>query len=129
MRKCLPLISLLLMLWLLPCKAQREYHLLMQVKGQELTSICVIDTVSDGNLVGTVINEFGAKAFDFTYTNGKVKVLNVVAFLDKWYIRRVLRRDLKHILPTLPPDKESYYKRRWISYTFTPMTSDNEADQ
>ena len=76
-----------------------------------------------------MINEFGAKAFDFTYTNGKVKVLNVVAFLDKWYIRRVLRRDLKHILPTLPPDKESYYKRRWISYTFTPMTSDNEADQ
>lgn len=129
MRKCLPLISLLLLLWLQPCRAQREYHLLMQVKGQELTSICVIDTVSDGNLVGTVINEFGAKAFDFTYTNGKVKVLNVVAFLDKWYIRRVLRRDLKHILPTLTPDKESYYKRRWISYTFTPMTSDNEADQ
>ena len=129
MRKCLPLISLLLLLWLQPCRAQREYYLLMQVKGQELTSICVIDTVSDGNLVGTVINEFGAKAFDFTYTNGKVKVLNVVAFLDKWYIRRVLRRDLKHILPTLPPDKESYYKRRWISYTFTPMTSDNEADQ
>lgn len=122
MRNCLPLISLFLLLWLQPCVAQREYHLLMQVKGQEVTGICVIDSVADGGLVGTVINEFGAKAFDFTYNNkGKVKVLNVVAFLDKWYIRRVLRRDLAKILPTLPKDEESHYKRRWITYTFTPI--------
>ena len=122
MRNCLPLISLFLLLWLQPCVAQREYHLLMQVKGQEVTGICVIDSVADGGLVGTVINEFGAKAFDFTYNNkGKVKVLNVVAFLDKWYIRRVLRRDLAKILPTLPKDEESCYKRRWITYTFPPI--------
>ena len=122
MRNCLPLISLFLLLWLQPCMAQREYHLLMQVKGQEVTGICVIDSVADGGLVGTVINEFGAKAFDFTYNNkGKVKVLNVVAFLDKWYIRCVLRRDLAKILPTLPKDEESHYKRRWITYTFTPI--------
>ena len=120
MRNCL-LFSLLLLL----CQTgmaqetgdsvvSREYNLLMQVKGQELTSICMM-------------NEMGMKAFDFTFDRGKAKVLNVVAFLNKWYIRKVLRKDLAYILPRLEPEKESHFERRWITYTFTPMN--HETDQ
>lgn len=133
MKNCLLFISLLFLLCQ-PCVAQetgdsvvsREYNLLMQVKGQELTSICMMNVSPDGSIVGTVVSEMGMKAFDFTYDHGKAKVLNVVVFLNKWYIRRVLRKDLAYILPKLEPDQECHYKRRWITYTFTPMN--NETD-
>ena len=134
MRNCLLFVSLLLLL----CQSalaqetgdsvvSREYNLLMQVKGQELTSICMMNVSPDGSMVGTVVNEMGMKAFDFTFDRGKAKVLNVVAFLNKWYIRKVLRKDLAYILPRLELEKESHFERRWITYTFTPMN--HETDQ
>lgn len=142
MRSCLRLISLLLLLWQAPCMAQ-EYNLLMQVRGQEITGICVISTTPENEVVGTVVSEFGVKAFDFTYANGKAQVLNVIAMLDKWYIRKVLRKDLAFILENLPQRQDAVKKKRRLSflpngdiemknerfnirYTFTPM--DHETD-
>ena len=145
MRSCLRLISLLLLLWQTPCMAQ-EYNLLMQVRGQEITGICVINTTPENEVVGTVVSEFGVKAFDFTYANGKAKVLNVIAMLDKWYIRKVLRKDLAFILENLPKGQDAVKKKKKrsisflpngdiemknsrfnIRYTFTPMS--HETDQ
>ena len=116
----------------------QEYNLLMQVRGQEITGICVINTTPENEVVGTVVSEFGVKAFDFTYANGKAKVLNVIAMLDKWYIRKVLRKDLAFILENLPQGQDAVKKKRSISflpngdiemkngrfnirYTFSPM--------
>lgn len=50
--------------------------------------------------MGSAINEFGIKGFDFILDKqkGKVKLRNVVKFLDKWYIKRVLRADLALLL-------------------------------
>ena len=75
-----------------------EYHLTMQVRGHEITGICMMSQSADHGIMGTVISEFGMKAFDFIYDNGKVQLLNIVAFLDKWYIRKVLKKDLAFIL-------------------------------
>jgi hypothetical protein len=75
-----------------------EYHLTMQVRGHEITGICMMNQSTDHGIMGTVISEFGMKAFDFIYDNGKVQLLNIVAFLDKWYIRKVLKKDLAFIL-------------------------------
>lgn len=122
----------------------QEYNLLMQVRGQEITGICVINTTPENEVVGTVVSEFGVKAFDFTYANGKAKVLNVIAMLDKWYIRKVLRKDLAFILENLPQGQDAVKKKRSISflpngdiemkngrfnirYTFSPMN--HETDQ
>lgn len=119
----------------------QEYNLLMQVRGQEITGICVINTTPENEVVGTVVSEFGVKAFDFTYANGKAKVLNVIAMLDKWYIRKVLRKDLAFILENLPQGQDAVKKKRSISflpngdiemkngrfnirYTFSPMKSE-----
>lgn len=139
MRRCLLFISLTLLLCLEV--AGQEYNLLMQVRGRELTGVCVMDSRPDGSIMGTVVSEFGMKAFDFTYTNGKAKVLNVVSFLNKWYIRKVLRKDLAFILSNLPQGQTVENKKRKITfspdgridvvngkfnihYTFTPMTSE-----
>lgn len=156
MRRCLALISLLLVLCVVPYAAQakgnasslvsdttvceEEYNMLMQVRGNEITGICVMNVGGDNSIVGTIVNEFGVKAFDFISSNGKTKVLNVMGPLDKWYIRMVLRKDFafflanrkggkdvrkgKRVIKFMPNgDIEVFNKRIKIHYTFTPMRS------
>ena len=143
MRRFLTLTSLLL--WgLTAClsqEASREYNLLMQMKGQEMTSICVMELSDGQDIVGTVMNEFGVKAFDFTFDGNKAKICNVVGPLNKWYIKRVLKtyfslllsniRQGTHVTKkkrqlTFSPDGEIHLvnDRYNIHYTFTPMNSE-----
>ena len=147
MRRCLTLISLLI--WsLMTCLAQddsREYNLLMQIRGQELTSICIMDFTDGQDIVGTVVNEFGVKAFDFTFDGSKAKICNVVGPLNKWYVKKILRADFSFILSnirqgsdvtkkkrklTFLPDGEIQFTndRYNIHYTFTPLNSEHETD-
>ena len=93
-----------------------EYNLRMQFRGHEITGICVINKTNDSNLVGTVINEFGMKAFDFVYSNGKIKLINIISFLDKWYIRKVLKKDLSFIFTYMPKGIDFERKYRRISF-------------
>lgn len=146
MRRCLIFIELLFLL--LPCMAteSREYQLLMEIRGQEITSICMMNVEDDGSIVGTVVNEMGVKAFDFTYANGKAKVINVLGPLNKWYIRMVLRKDFGFILSNIDRHQDVVYKKRSmtftpdgdivvkndkynIRYTFTPTQENHETDQ
>ena len=99
-----------------------------------------METAADGSIVGTVVNEFGIKAFDFTFANGKAKVFNVIGPLNKWYIRKVLKGDFTFLLSnmkksgdvkkkkrrlTVTPDGDIVMRndRFKISYTLTPMDS------
>ena len=118
MKRCLIFIELLFLL--LPCSAteSKEYNLLMEVRGQEITAICMMNIEDDGSVVGTVVNEMGVKAFDFTYANGKAKVINVLGPLNKWYIRMVLRKDFSFILSNIDGGQNVVQKKR--SMTFTP---------
>lgn len=138
MKRCLALISIVLSLC---CNssvaAETEYGLLMQVRGRDITGLCIMDTATDGSVIGTVVNEMGVKAFDFTYSNGKAKVLNVIGPMNKWYIRKVLNRDFTFILSNIDKSTDVTCKKRTlvrqadgdiivtnskykIRYTFTP---------
>lgn len=95
------------------------------------------DTGSDIN--GSMINEFGISAIDFTYSRktGKVKLINVVSFLNKWYIKRVLKKDIGfclHVIFGTPFKSGHNYEvvhtsdtvtivnsKRNIRYTFSPL--------
>ena len=98
---------------------------------------------ADGGIVGTVVNEFGVKAFDFTYAGGKAKILNVVGPLNKWYIKKVLRGDFSFILSNIGRGENVVKKKRRldvmpngdinvcderynINYLFTPIKAENE---
>ena len=141
------LISLLMLLATHPLfgagcgSATAEYNLLMQIRGREITGICLMNLQPDSTVVGTVINEFGVKAFDFTRADGKTNVLNVIGPLDKWYIRKVLRKDFTFILSNIWQHKDVIWKKRKmtfstdgdiivenqrfkIRYTFTPVGGD-----
>lgn len=99
-----------------------------------LTAICIVRK-TDAGLVGTVVNEFGLRAFDFECKNNKVKVFNVMKPMDRWYIRKVLRADLKVLaadkdvklgrkrsLDLHLPDSMTLHDRRYgITYSFEQL--------
>lgn len=120
----------------------REYQLLMEVRGRDITGLCLMSTDANGQVVGTVVNEMGVKAFDFTYADGKAKVLNVIGPMNKWYIRKVLRADFSFLLQHINDGHDAVWKKRsltmapdgvlvlrngryHINYTFTPQHSDS----
>jgi hypothetical protein len=48
----------------------------------------------DAGWRGTLVNEFGVKAFDFIVTPSKCELLHTIAMMNKWYIRRTIAGDL-----------------------------------
>lgn len=114
-----------------------EYSTTLKFKNNEITGISITKLQGD-ELIGSLVNEFGIKAFDFKYNtkSKKIKLFNVIAFMDKWYIKKALKSDLKYLF-SYPKTKKS--KRRNIvvredilllentkydiKYIFTPLTS------
>lgn len=99
---------------------------------------------------GSVINEFGVEALSFRYDikNEKLKLMNVIGFLDKWYIKKILRNDLRFCLYELyglAHNQNRNYdvsyrddilmivnRKRNIYYSFTPMPNidmNNDTEQ
>ncbi len=76
-----------------------EYAVTMDFGRAHLTGICVMKCI-DGTIVGTLMNEFGIRAFDFRCDGsyGGTELSNLTGPLDRWYIRRTLRRDLRLLL-------------------------------
>ena len=139
MRASLRLISLLLLLFHLPCLAQekimladsvvvdtvatdtaeiRQYNLLLQVRRHEISGICVMKMISATEIIGTVINEFGLTAFDFEYNEGNLQLSNLPPILDRWYIRRILREDLAFFFSNLLLRQD--LRKRSREMTFSP---------
>ncbi|MCM1066626.1 MAG: hypothetical protein NC418_03515 [Muribaculaceae bacterium] len=114
--------------------------------GKAYLSGIMIVSESDDAITGSMINSFGISALDFRYDKAsrKVKLLSVVSFLDKWYIRRVLREDIKyclHVLYLTPYKKKHDYvlhrtvdvctienSRRHLTYSFSPLTT-NQSEE
>ena len=99
----------------------------------------------DGQTAGTIVNEFGVKAFDFIIDNGKVRIFNVIKPLNRWYIRKVLRKDFGFAFQHIREGKDISVVKRMITfrengyiaiendrhkirYVFTPITASNETD-
>ena len=118
---------------------RQRYTFAMDTPGGSITGILIL--AGDGSDVtkGSIINEFGFSAIDFTYNTKKhkVKLLNVIKFLDKWRVRYVLRRDLSAIMQVINGEDAGPSRgyeltstgdtvvlrntRRNITYTFAPL--------
>lgn len=108
MTKCLALISLLLLSFLPATLCAQEesadatqYGVVIDARGREFTGIFLMAESEEGHVVGAVVNEMGVKAFDFTFDGKKAKVQNLFPPINKWYIRRVLRKDIAFLLTHL----------------------------
>ena len=80
---------------------------------------------------GVLFNEFGITALEFTYQpqTKKVELIEVIAMLDKWYIRRVLKIDLQHVMENLLKGNPTYKDEKYhISYKFSLMSNEENSN-
>jgi hypothetical protein len=117
----------------------------LNFRDNALSAITVLKADSDGTLRGTMMNEFGISALSFTVSADRrhLKLLNVMPKLNKWYIKKVLRADLRHLFSarnsqlgqtvkhrTLTRDSLGTLTltndKRHITYIFQPFTTKND---
>lgn len=93
-----------------------------------ISGICIL--LRDGDRIkGSLFNEFGISALDFIYDTDKdkVKITAAMAFIDKWYIRRVLRKDLRSVLHGFGLGQCIYTNsKRNIVYRFSILDDETE---
>ena len=143
MQKFLVYISLLL-LSLLPARvlAQPKVNypandgdktsckILIEMPKGYISGVCLL--VHEGDSInGAVINEFGITALGFHYIISKdeLKLEDVNAMIDKWYIKMVLHKDLRELLHSLKDGKLTYTNEKYhITYSLSPMDEDADGD-
>ena len=82
----------------------------------------------DGEVLGSVFNEFGVSALSFSYNpqKDKVKILSIIGKLNKWYIRSVVKKDMKKVIAVLKEGGTTYTNQKYhITYTFQQLKNDN----
>lgn len=96
------------------------YNFTMTSSRAEIRGLCILKL--NGKVINaSIMNDFGATFIDYSYQVKKLKVKlhYVVGQLDKWYIRRVLKRDLKKVMIAMY-NKETTYcdSKHRLTYTF-----------
>ena len=90
-------------------EAKNTYRVRLRAAGRDLTGICVTKRVGD-EWRGSLVNEFGSKAFDFVTTARRGTLLNVFPMMDRWYIRRTVAADLHFLFEV--DNAEATFARR-----------------
>ena len=90
-------------------EAKNTYRVRLRAAGRDLTGICVTKRVGD-EWRGSLVNEFGSKAFDFVTTARRGTLLNVFPMMDRWYIRRTIAADLHFLFEV--DNAEATFARR-----------------
>lgn len=117
-----------------------QYTVTIGWKQARISGICIMKSLG-GEIVGSLVNEFGIRAFDFRYDPRRevLKIENPIGFLDRWYIRKGLRSDLRILFRAadgvLPCERgcrrierlddgslQLENRRRGLSYRFSPMS-------
>lgn len=112
---------------LLPTTQGQEclYNVQMDMKRGGMTGVCMMVCDSVG-IHANVVNEFGMGLMSFTYDTEKdrVRLHSVFSKMNKWYIRRTLRRDLKKLIHGMMAGNATYTNhKRGIIYIFTPINN------
>lgn len=100
-----------------------RYSVQIDVKKAYISGICGM-LFEDGKLKASVVNEFGFSAMDFEYDpqKDKAKIINIVKKLDHWYIKRVLKRDLRILIHNLRMGIYKHENTKYeITYNFQPL--------
>ncbi len=101
----------------------RQYAAYIEMARGYISGVCVLQK-TDKIIKGCLFNEFGITSLDFTYDTDrkKVKLHHVVKMMDKWYIRRVLRKDIALLMLSMEEGKTKYEnEHRHITYQLNPM--------
>jgi hypothetical protein len=97
-----------------------KYSAYIEMPKGYVSGICVL-LKEEGEVKGSLFNEFGFTAIDFTYNpeRDKIKLHSVMKMMDKWYIRKVLKKDLRQVMKALMKGESEYTnQRQHIVYRF-----------
>ena len=97
-----------------------KYSAYIEMPKGYVSGICVL-LKEEGVVKGSLFNEFGFTALDFTYhpERDKIKLHSVMKMMDKWYIRKVLKKDLRQVMKALMKGESEYTnQRQHIVYRF-----------
>ena len=86
-----------------------RYRVTLKTPDNSITGICILKK-SGEEWRGTLINEMGVKAFNFIVTDEKCELLDVIAMMDKWYIKKTVAADLYYLFNVDNP-KASFNKK------------------
>jgi hypothetical protein len=87
--------------------AINRFKLTVTTEKANITGIMPVKFM-DGVWKGSLINEFGVKVFDFVSTPKKCRLINVISFIDRWYIRKMIADDLQLLLEIDKPAYKAY---------------------
>lgn len=97
-----------------------KYSAYIEMPKGYVSGICVL-LKEEGEVKGSLFNEFGFTAIDFTYhpERDKIKLHSVMKMMDKWYIKKVLKKDLRQVMKALMKGESEYTnQRQHIVYRF-----------
>ncbi len=100
-----------------------RYNATIEMAKGYVSGVCIMVN-DEGIIKGSLFNEFGISAIDFTYDpdTKKVKLLSVIKMLNKWYIKKVLKKDLVQVMENLSKGIPSYQDKKYkIDYNFTVL--------
>ena len=98
-----------------------RYNLQVEIRDSFLSGICIMVN-NDGIIASSIVNEFGISLMDFIYSEqkDKVKLCNMIKPLDRWYIKRLLKRSLRGMLKAMKSGNTEYIdENNRIKYVFT----------
>lgn len=102
---------------------RKQFSAYIEIPRGYVSGICIL--LRDGQQIkGSIFNEFGISAIDFSYDEqrDKVKLYEVVKMLNRWYIKRVLRRDLRKLIHQMQQGKPEYTDiKHNISFKLSPL--------
>ncbi|MDR2813765.1 MAG: hypothetical protein LBB79_03805 [Prevotellaceae bacterium] len=74
-----------------------QYHVQITTNRRTVTGVMILKHM-DGEWRGSLMNEFGVKAFDFAASKKRCTLSNTAAMLNKWYIRKTIEGDFYFLL-------------------------------
>ena len=129
-----------------PDTGRLELRTSINVHDNQLSGITIIKQV-DGCVKGIMMNEFGIKvlAFELSRNRNKIKLTDVVALMNHWWIKRIVKSDIKYLF-NVTTDQIGIEKNRRkvitangvitlensrhdITYTFGPMDESQNREE
>ncbi len=106
-----------------------EYKAEIEVRDSYISGVAVLSCSND-TVTGCIFNEFGVSVISFRYhrVRQKVRILDIQKRLDRWYIRRVLRKDILNLMKEMEGGRNEYYDSKYrIKLKFTPLQGTDDA--
>lgn len=92
-----------------------------------ISGICILAN-SGGTVNGSLFNEFGITMVGFSYdcVREKVKIKDAASKFRKWYVKRVLRNDLRCLMQALQKGETMFSDtKHGITITLLPIKAGN----